>query len=94
MNSKALIAGLSRGASRLAARLPADWRSSARRRRILFLILCLPGFVGVVALPVHQNLWVLLLSLVLLAAAVAFRRLSEKTFLALAGLPRTGDIDA
>ena len=82
MNAAALTMSLSSGAARLAARLPANWRSSARRRRFLFLALCSPGFAGIATLPAHKNLAALLASLASLAMAFAFRRLSEPAFAA------------
>ena len=87
MNAEALTICLSSAAARLAARLPEGWRSSARRRRFLFLALCSPGFAGIATLPAHKNLAALLASLASLAMAFAFRRLSEPAFAA----PRTFD---
>ena len=86
MNAAAFTARLSSAAARLAARLPAKWRSSARRRRFLFLALCSPGFVGIATLPAHKNLAALLVSLALMAVAFAFRRLTEPAFSAPRGL--------
>jgi hypothetical protein len=76
------------GAWRLAMRLPEAWRRTPRRRRFLFLGLCAPGFLGVAALPVHHNLWALLLGLAGMGLAYGFRHLSEPLFRA------TGDADA
>jgi hypothetical protein len=89
MTAVALHTRLSASVWRLASRLPARWRSSARRRRLLFLALCSPGFIGIAALPAHRNIWVLLASLASMAVALAFRRLSEPAFLA-----QTGDSHA
>jgi len=77
--------------AQLAERLPADWRSSARRRRFLHLTLCSPGFVGIAALPAHKSIAVLLASFASLAAALAFRRFSEPALSAASG-PGLGDI--
>jgi hypothetical protein len=65
---------------RLAGRLPRSWTASVRRRRFLFLGLAAPGFAGVFATPLHQNLAVLLLGFVLFAAAWIFRRRTERVF--------------
>lgn len=67
---------------RLVMRLPEAWRRTPRRRRFLFLGLCSPGFLGVAALPLHHNLWALLLGLAGIGLAYGFRRLSEPMFLA------------
>lgn len=64
-------------AARLACALPQPWRSSARRRRFLFLGACAPGFAAIAALPAHKNVWVLLAGTLAVVAASALRRLSE-----------------
>jgi hypothetical protein len=66
---------------RMSLRLPAAWRRTPRRRRFLFLGLCTPGFLGVAALPLHHNLWLLLLGLAAMGLAAGFRALSEPIFL-------------
>jgi hypothetical protein len=66
---------------RLGVRLPEAWRRTPRRRRFLFLGLCAPGFLTVAALPLHHNLWALLLGLAGIGLAYAIRRLSEPLFL-------------
>ena len=57
--------------------LPHSCRSTARRRRLLFLAACAPGFGAVAALPFHKNLWVLLAGTLGVLAACALRALSE-----------------
>lgn len=66
--------------ARLARWLPTAWTLSARRRRLLVLVLAAPGFVGLVATPLHRNLFILLAGAALFAAALAFRRLTEGAF--------------
>ena len=66
--------------TRLAARLPRPWILSPRRRRLLFLGLAAPGFAGVFATPLHQNLAVLAMGFLLFAAACAFRARTEPLF--------------
>jgi hypothetical protein len=73
---------------RLAMRLPEAWRRTPRRRRFLFLGLLAPGFLSVAALPLHHNLWALLVGLAGMGLAYGFRRLSEPLFLS------TGDVNA
>ena len=80
--------GLQFAAFRFGLRFPETWRSTARRRRFLFLGLSTPGFLTIAALPLHQNLWALLLGLAGMGLAYGFRRLSEPLFLA------TGDGNA
>lgn len=48
-----------------------------RRRRLLFLALAAPGFIGVFSTPLHQNLALLVAGALLFAAAVLFRGRSE-----------------
>jgi len=48
-----------------------------RRRRLLFLALAAPGFVGVFATPQHQSPALLLAAALAFAAAVLFRALTE-----------------
>jgi hypothetical protein len=79
----AAFIGLQFRAYRLGLRFPAAWRSTARRRRFLFLGLCAPGFIAFTATPLHQNVWVLLLGLAEMGLAYVFRRLSEPLFVAL-----------
>ena len=67
---------------RLVRALPLSWRSTARRRRFLFLAACAPGFCAVAALPFHRNLWVLLAGTLGALAAFALRSLSEPTLIA------------
>ena len=64
-------------AVRLVRALPLSWRSTARRRRLLFLTACAPGFGAVAALPLHKNLWLLLAGTLGVLAAFALRALSE-----------------
>ena len=75
-------------AFRLGLHFPEAWWSTARRRRFLFLGLSAPGFLGVAALPLHENLWALLLGLAGMGLACGFRTLSEPMFLT------TGDENA
>lgn len=65
---------------RLGRRFPSGWVSSARRRRLLFLGLAAPGFTAVFAAPLHQNLALLGLGLVLFLGALGFRRRTEPLF--------------
>ena len=65
---------------RLGQRLPSGWVSSVRRRRLLFLGLAAPGFAAVFATPLHQNLPLLGLGLMLFAGALLFRRRTEPLF--------------
>jgi hypothetical protein len=64
----------------LASRVPARWTRTRRRRRLLFLALCAPGFVAIFATPLHHNFFLLLLGIVLFAAAALFRALTEPLF--------------
>ena len=64
---------------RLLRALPLSSRSTARRRRLLFLAACAPGFGAVAALPLHKNLWLLLAGTLGVLAAFALRALSEPT---------------
>lgn len=66
---------------RIALRLPAAWRRTPRRRRFLFLAFCAPGFIAVAALPLHHNLWVLLVGMAGMGLSTGFRTLSEPMFL-------------
>jgi hypothetical protein len=66
--------------TRLAARLPAGWIVSPRRRRLLFLALAAPGFAAVFATPLHRNLALMLLGFAAFAAAWMFRRRTERVF--------------
>jgi hypothetical protein len=72
-------------AFRIGLWFPAAWRTTARRRRFLFLGLSAPGFFTISALPLHENLWALLSGLAAMGLAYAFRRLSEPLFLATTG---------
>jgi hypothetical protein len=67
--------------------LPPAWRSTARRRRFLFLTACAPGFAAIALLPAHKGLWLLLAGTASIVAAWAIRALSEP------GLIRGGDGD-
>ena len=73
--------------ARLVRALPLSWRSTARRRRFLFIAACAPGFGAVAALPLHKNLWVLLAGALGVLAAWALRSLSEPALI-------SGDGDA
>lgn len=64
----------------LSRRLPLRWTASPRRRRLLLLGLAAPGFVAVFTTPMHQNLLVLVLGLLAFAAALIFRRRTERVF--------------
>jgi len=64
-------------AARTVCALPQAWRSTARRRRFLFLAVCMPGFAVIVALPAHRSLWLLLAGTASIVAAWAVRTLSE-----------------
>jgi len=67
---------------RLVRALPLPWRSTARRRRLLLLATCAPGFGAVAALPFHRNLWVLLAGTLGVLAAFALRAVSEPALMA------------
>jgi len=60
---------------------PLSWTATSRARRLLFLGLAAPGFGCVFSTPLHQNLLVLALGLAGFAGAVAFRLMSEASFL-------------
>ncbi|WP_372785557.1 hypothetical protein [Phenylobacterium sp.] len=60
-----------------ATRVPARWSRTRRRRRLLFLALCAPGFVAIFATPLHHNFFLLVFGIVLFAAAALFRALTE-----------------
>lgn len=64
----------------LAVRAPLAWTRTARRRRLLFVALAAPGFLAVFTTPLHQSLPILVLGLALFAAALVFRRRSERVF--------------
>jgi hypothetical protein len=66
--------------SKLAARLPARWIATRRRRRFLFLALAAPGFFAVFGTPFHHQLWLMVLGFLLFGAAVLFRVLTEPLF--------------
>ncbi len=51
--------------------------TTPRRRRLLFLALAAPGFVGVFATPLHRNPALLLAGALLFAAATLFRARTE-----------------
>jgi hypothetical protein len=60
--------------------MPLAWTATARRRRLLFLGLAAPGFLGVFATPIHQNLAVLVAGFGLFGAACIFRARTERVF--------------
>ena len=64
-------------AARTIGALPHGWRSTARRRRFLFLAACSPGFAAIALLPAHKSLWLLLAGTASIVAAWAVRTLSE-----------------
>ena len=64
----------------LAPRVPSRWTRTRRRRRLLFLALCAPGFVAIFATPLHHNFFLLVFGIVLFAAAALFRTLTEPLF--------------
>lgn len=64
----------------LASRAPSRWSRTRRRRRLLFLALCAPGFVAIFATPLHHNFFLLVFGIVLFAAAALFRALTEPLF--------------
>ena len=62
------------------ARLRRAWTRTARRRRLFFLALSAPGFLSVFSTPLHRQLGLLVLGLVLFAAACLFRARTEPLF--------------
>lgn len=64
----------------LAERVPSRWSRTRRRRRLLFLALCAPGFVAIFATPLHHSFFLLVFGIVLFAAAALFRALTEPLF--------------
>ena len=64
----------------LAAWVPSRWSRTRRRRRLLFLALCAPGFVAIFATPLHHNFFLLVFGIVLFAAAALFRAQTEPLF--------------
>ncbi len=64
----------------LASRAPARWTGTRRRRRLMFLALCAPGFVAIFATPLHHNFFLLVFGIVLFAAAALLRALTEPFF--------------
>jgi hypothetical protein len=64
----------------LAARLPLPWIVSPKRRRLLLLALAAPGFGLVAATPLHQSLGLMAAGFALFAAALLFRRRTERVF--------------
>ena len=63
-----------------ALRLPPQWTQTPRRRRLLHIALCAPGFALVFATPLHGQLVLAVLGGVLFAAAVGFRAVTEPVF--------------
>jgi hypothetical protein len=68
-------------AARMTRKLPRSWRSTARRRRFLLLVLSAPGFAAVAALPVHKSLWALLGGTFAIVIVCAVRALAEPTLM-------------
>lgn len=66
--------------AKLAARLPARWIATRRRRRFLFLALAAPGFFAVFGTPFHRQLLLMVLGFLLFGGAVLFRVLTEPLF--------------
>jgi len=66
--------------ARVSRRLPLRFTASPRRRRLLLLALAAPGFAAVFSTPMHQNLLVLVLGFAAVAAALLFRRRTERVF--------------
>lgn len=64
----------------LASRAPSRWTRTRRRRRLLFLALCAPGFVAIFATPLHHNFFLLVFGIVLFAGAALLRALTEPLF--------------
>jgi hypothetical protein len=64
----------------LAARLPARWIATRRRRRFLFLALAAPGFFAVFGTPFHHQLLLMVVGFLLFGAAVFFRIRTEPPF--------------
>jgi len=70
-------AKLAKGMRRALGRAPTALTRSPRRRRLLALGLCAPGFFGIASTPFHRNLGLLAAAAAAFAAALAYRRLSE-----------------
>ncbi|MGC1303744.1 MAG: hypothetical protein WA840_15370 [Caulobacteraceae bacterium] len=68
---------LARAASGLVRRLPCALSRTARRRRALLMLLCAPGFICVVALPLHRQLWPVVVGVLSILCACGLRRFSE-----------------
>lgn len=64
----------------LASLVPSRWTRTRRRRRLLFLGLCAPGFVATFATPLHHNFFLLVFGIGLFAAAALLRALTEPLF--------------
>ena len=64
----------------LASRVPARWTRTRKRRRLLFLALCAPGFVAIFATPLHHNFFLLVFGILLFAVAALLRALTEPFF--------------
>lgn len=62
-------------AARLMRNFPTAWRSTPRRRRFLFLGICAPGFLAIVA--VHANPLAVLAGMAWMFLAGELRRFSE-----------------
>jgi len=73
--------------AKLAARLPASWVTTRRRRRLLFLAISAPGFFAVFGTPLHHNLFLTLAGFAAFAAAITFRMRTEPLFAAPADDP-------
>src|SRR5258708_3264198 len=66
--------------SMLAARLPARWIATRRRRRFLFRVLAAPGFFAVFGTPFHPQLLLMIVGFLLFGAAVFSRIRPEPLF--------------
>ncbi|MBN9318782.1 MAG: hypothetical protein J0I28_03725 [Caulobacterales bacterium] len=56
------------------------WTQTRRQRRLLFLALAAPGFLAVFTTGLHQQLWLLVVGLVLFGAACLFCARTERLF--------------
>lgn len=61
--------------------VPVQWRSTARRRRFLFLAVCAPGFITAAALPFHKGPLLFLAGTAWVLVVAGLRSLSEPSLI-------------